>query len=96
MPETCENWLGRVNSRVYYAHQSLEIYQVRPYWVNFKALILIMGIPLPGNTVFIFQRGPGDFEDLRLPLFGHQGCPRRINSGSQSVFARLVYFIETI
>ena len=37
MPETCENWLGLVNSRVYYAHQTHEIYQVLPYSVDFKA-----------------------------------------------------------
>ena len=28
MPETWENWPGLVNSCVYYAHQTREIYQV--------------------------------------------------------------------
>ena len=28
MPVTCENWLGLVNSCVYYAQQTHEIYQV--------------------------------------------------------------------
>ena len=39
MPETCENWLGLVNSCVYYVHQSetQEIYQVLLYSVDFKA-----------------------------------------------------------
>ena len=37
MPETCENWLGHVNSRIYYARQTCEIYQVLPYLVDFKA-----------------------------------------------------------
>ena len=37
MPKTCENWLGLVNSCIYYAHQTPEIYQVLPYSVDFKA-----------------------------------------------------------
>ena len=37
MPETCENWLGHVNSRIYYAHQTHESYQELPYSVDFKA-----------------------------------------------------------
>ena len=36
MPETCENWLGRVNSCVYYARQTHGIYQLPPYWVDFE------------------------------------------------------------
>ena len=28
MPKTCENWLGPVNSCIYYACQTREIYQV--------------------------------------------------------------------
>ena len=38
MPETCENWLGLVNSCVYYACQIYEFYQVVPYSVKYKAL----------------------------------------------------------
>ena len=37
LPNTCENWLSLVNSCVYYACQTCEIYQVLPYSVNFKA-----------------------------------------------------------
>ena len=37
MPETCENWFDLVNSCVYYAHQTFEIYQVLPCSVDFKA-----------------------------------------------------------
>ena len=37
MPETCENWLGLVNSCVYYGSQTREIYQVLPYSVDGKA-----------------------------------------------------------
>ena len=37
MPEACENWLGLVNSYIYYAHQTHEINQVLPYSVDFKA-----------------------------------------------------------
>ena len=38
MPETCETWLGLVNSCVYDAchTQTREIYQVLPYSVDFK------------------------------------------------------------
>ena len=35
MPETCDNWLGLVQSCVYYAHQTREIYQVLSYSVDF-------------------------------------------------------------
>ena len=31
MPETCENWFTLVNSSIYYARQTREIYQVLPY-----------------------------------------------------------------
>ena len=37
MPEACENWLGLVNSCIYYAHQTHEINQVLSYSVDFKA-----------------------------------------------------------
>ena len=37
MPDTRENWLGHVNSCVYYACQTREIYQVLPYTVDLKA-----------------------------------------------------------
>ena len=39
MLNTCENWLGLVNSWVYYARQIHDIYQVLPYLVDFKALL---------------------------------------------------------
>ena len=56
MPEICENWLGLVNSCIYYAYQTLEIYQVLPYAADFKA-------PLESKTVFskcsfIWYKGP--------------------------------------
>ena len=37
MPKTCENWLGLVNSYIFYVNQTCEIYQVLPYSVDFKA-----------------------------------------------------------
>ena len=41
MSETCENWLGPVNSYVYHAQHSCKIYKVLPYPValpsDFKA-----------------------------------------------------------
>ena len=40
MPEICENWFGLVNSCVYFAHQTREIYQVLPYLVDTKAPII--------------------------------------------------------
>ena len=36
MSETCDNWFGFVNSYVYYACQTREIYQVLPYSMDFK------------------------------------------------------------
>ena len=38
MLETCGNWLSLIESCIYYAHQTSEIYQVLPYSVDFKAL----------------------------------------------------------
>ena len=46
MPETCENWLGLVNSCVYYAHQTREIYQVLPYSMDFKAPVELWNPPV--------------------------------------------------
>ena len=37
MPETNKNWLGPVNSCVYYAYHTGEIYLVLPYSMAFKA-----------------------------------------------------------
>ena len=37
MPETCEIWPGFVNSCIYYACQTREMYQVLPCLVDFKA-----------------------------------------------------------
>ena len=39
MPETCENSLSLVNSCIYYAYQTSEIYQVLPYSVDFKVRV---------------------------------------------------------
>ena len=49
MPETCENWPGLVNSCIYYAHQTHEIYQVLPSSVDFKAPMELWN--LMSNTV---------------------------------------------
>ena len=37
MLKACENWLSLVNSCIYYACQTNEIYQVKSYSVDFKA-----------------------------------------------------------
>ena len=37
MPKTCKNLLDLVNSGIYYAQQTHEIYQVLTYPVDFKA-----------------------------------------------------------
>ena len=37
MSETCENFLGHINSCIYHAHQTREIYLALPYSVDFKA-----------------------------------------------------------
>ena len=47
MPETCENWLSLVNSCIYYACQTREIYQVLLYsvdyiWNDHKALFFFL------------------------------------------------------
>ena len=37
MLETCENCFDLVNRCIYYAHQTCEISQVLPYWVDLKS-----------------------------------------------------------
>ena len=37
MPETCENWLGLVNSCLHYVRQTHDIHKALPYSVDFKA-----------------------------------------------------------
>ena len=37
MPKTCENWLGFVNSCIYYACQTYDINQVLPHSVGSEA-----------------------------------------------------------
>ena len=37
MPQTCENWLGLVNSCIYYVWQTCEIHQALPHSGDFKA-----------------------------------------------------------
>ena len=61
MLETCENCLRTVNSYVYYAHQTREIYQVLPYSVDFKALTEIwnpLSKTVPSKCSFIWNKGP--------------------------------------
>ena len=37
MPMTCKNWLGPVNTCIYYARLTHEIYQVLPNLMDLKA-----------------------------------------------------------
>ena len=53
MPESCENWLGLVNSCIYYALQTQEIYEVLPYSVDFKAPVETV----PSKCSFIWNKG---------------------------------------
>ena len=55
MPETCENWLGLVNSCVYYARQTRENHQVLPYSVDFKALGELVDGNYAENMEIIFM-----------------------------------------
>ena len=61
MPKTCENWLGLVNSIVYYARQTRVIYQVLPYSMDFKApdeLWNPLGKAVPSTWSFISNKEP--------------------------------------
>ena len=49
MPETCENWLGLVNSCLYYVHQTYEIYQALPYSVDWNPLSKAVPGKFPGS-----------------------------------------------
>ena len=61
MPETSDNWLGLVNSCIYYAYQIHEIYQVLSYSVDFKApgeLWNPQGKAVLSQRSFIWNIGP--------------------------------------
>ena len=61
MPETCENWLGLVNSCVYYAHQIHGIYQILTLMVDFKApgeLWNSLSKTVISNFSFSWNKGP--------------------------------------
>ena len=61
MPETCENWLGFVNSCIYYARQTHKIYHVLPYSVDFKApgeLWNPLSKAVLSRCNFIWSKGP--------------------------------------
>ena len=61
MPSTCENWLCLVNSCIYHACQTHDIYQVLPYSVDFKApreLWNPLGKTVLSNCSFIWNKGP--------------------------------------
>ena len=59
MPETCENRIDPVNSCVYYARQTREIYQVLPYSVDLKAPMELWN-PMSKAVLssFIWNKGP--------------------------------------
>ena len=61
MPEACENWLCLVNSCVYFAQQTREIYQVQSYSLDFKAPEELWN-PLSKTVLskcsFIWNKGP--------------------------------------
>ena len=61
MPETCENWLGPVNSCVYYACHTPDYFKVLPYSVDFKAFAELWN-PLSktmfSKCSFIWNKGP--------------------------------------
>ena len=61
MPDTCENWLGRV-TYVYYAGQTHEIYHVLSYSVDFKVLgelwnLLSKTVLSKSTCSFIWNKG---------------------------------------
>ena len=61
MSKTCENCLALVNSCVYYACQTRDIYQVLLYWVDFKApgeLWNLMSKAVLNKSGFIFDKIP--------------------------------------
>ena len=49
MPGTCENWLCLVNSCIYYAHQTLDIYQAQRNLYNEDREVLLKNIKSSGH-----------------------------------------------
>ena len=68
MPKTFENWLGFVNSYIYHARQTHEVYQVLPYAVDFKApgeLWNLLSKTVLSKCSFIWNKGPVNIWDDR-------------------------------
>ena len=68
MPSTFENWLGFVNSCVYSAYQTYEIYQILPYSVDCKApgeLSILLSKTLLSKYTIIWNKGPVNFWNNR-------------------------------
>ena len=42
MPEGCENWLGLINRRSYYARQTREIYCLEVHWERQYLMQLVL------------------------------------------------------
>ena len=70
MPETCENWLGLVNSRVYNARQTREIYLVLPFSVDFKTPRELWNPP--SKTVYSKYRSISN--NLKIGSFTTMNC----------------------
>ena len=58
MAETCENWLGLVNSCIYSACQTYEIYQVLPYSMKLKSPQELWNPLCKTVCQFIWNKGP--------------------------------------
>ena len=70
---TCENWLGLVNSCVYYAHQTREIYQIPVLTsaVDFKApdeLWNPLSTTILSRCDFIWNKGPVNIWNITIKL----------------------------
>ena len=70
MSEPCEYLLGLINSCVYYAHQTYEIYQVLPDSLDFKApeeLWNPISKAVLSKCSFIWNKGPLNIWNKREP-----------------------------
>ena len=63
MPETCENWLGLVYSRICYAFKARETYELLPYSVEFMAaweLWMPRSMTVLAKYRFMWNEGPAN------------------------------------
>ena len=97
-PDTCDIWLGLVDSCIYYAHQTHEIYQVLPCKVDFKAPSKLWN-PLTKEVTGKFHGSGGHSKYNRLQdrvkFHGSQACQIVLIFNTVNDQLQVLYMFQT-